>query len=80
MLLWQIPTQSSNIIYETYNFQTSELVSDGKSIYFSNNRNEFYSIDTNSGAINWKNEINSNMSRRRSCAEDRQRRTSALRR
>ena len=62
MLLWQIPTQSSNIIYETYNFQTSELVSDGKSIYFSNNRNEFYSIDTNSGAINWKNEINSNMS------------------
>ena len=62
MLLWQIPTQSSNIIYETYNFQTSKLVSDGNSIYFSNNRNEFYSIDTNSGAINWKNEINSNMS------------------
>ncbi len=61
MLLWQLPTQSSNIIYEAYNFQTSELVSDGKSIYFSNNKNEFYSIDVNSGAINWINKINSNI-------------------
>ena len=62
MLLWQLPTQSSNIIYETYNFQTSELVSDGNSIYFSNNKNEFYSIDVNSGSINWINKINSNIS------------------
>tara|TARA_B100001939_G_scaffold340191_1_gene347944 strand:+ start:126 stop:1421 length:1296 start_codon:yes stop_codon:yes gene_type:complete len=62
MLLWQLPTQSSNIVYETYNFQTSELVSDGNSIYFSNNKNEFYSIDVNSGSINWINKINSNIS------------------
>ncbi len=62
MLLWQLPTQSSNIVYETYNFQTSKLISDGNSIYFSNNRNEFYSIDINSGAINWINEINSSVS------------------
>ena len=62
MLLWQLPTQSSNIIYETYNFQTSELVSDENSIYFSNNKNEFYSIDVNSGSINWINKINSNIS------------------
>ena len=61
MLLWQLPTQSSDIIYETYNFQTSELVSDDNSIYFSNNKNEFYSVDINSGAINWTNEINSHI-------------------
>ena len=60
MLLWQLPTQNSNIIYETYNFKTSELVADGNSIYFSNNKDQFYSIDLNSGSINWINKINSN--------------------
>ena len=62
MLLWQLPTQNSNIIYETYNFKTSELVADGNSIYFSNNKDQFYSIDVNSGSINWINKINSNIS------------------
>ena len=59
LMLWQLPTQSSNIVNETYNFKNSKLVSDGNSIYFSNNKNEFYSIDVNTGTTNWKNQINS---------------------
>ena len=31
------------------------------SILFSNNKSEFYSIDTTTGLINWKNEINSDL-------------------
>ena len=29
LITWQLPTQSSNIINESYNFKTSKLVSDG---------------------------------------------------
>ena len=61
LIIWQLPTQSSSIINETYNFKVSKLVSDGNSIYFSNNKNEFYSIDLKNGIINWKNEISSNI-------------------
>ena len=61
VIIWQLPTQSSSIINETYNFKISELVSDGNSIIFSNNKNEFHSIDVKTGTINWINEINSNI-------------------
>jgi len=61
LITWQLPTQSSSIINETYNFKVSKLVSDNESIYFSNNKNEFYSIDVKTGATNWINEINSNL-------------------
>ena len=61
LIIWQLPTQSSNIINETYNFKTSQLVSDGDSIYFSNNKKEFYSIDVKTGTTNWINVINSNI-------------------
>ena len=61
LITWQLPTQSSSIINETYNFKTSKLVSDGNSIFFSNNKNEFYSIDVKTGTTNWINEINSNV-------------------
>ncbi len=60
-LLWQLPTQSSNIINITYNFKNSKLVSEGKSIFFSNNKNEFYSIDLKNGSINWINDISSSL-------------------
>tara|TARA_B100001559_G_C16470994_1_gene609001 strand:- start:494 stop:1786 length:1293 start_codon:yes stop_codon:yes gene_type:complete len=59
LIIWQLPTQSSNIINETYNFKKSKLVSDGISIFFSNNKNEFYSIDMKTGTTNWINKINS---------------------
>ena len=61
LITWQLPTQSSSIINETYNFKVSKLVSDNKSIYFSNNKNEFYSVDVKTGATNWINDINSNL-------------------
>jgi len=61
LITWQLPTQSSSIINETYNFKVSKLVSDSKSIYFSNNKNEFYSVDVKTGTTNWINEINSNL-------------------
>ena len=61
LIIWQLPTQASIIINETYNFKISKLVSDGNSIFFSNNKNEFYSIDVKTGTTNWINEINSNI-------------------
>jgi len=61
LITWQLPTQKSSIINETFSFKTSKLVSDGKSIFFSNNKNEFYSIDVKTGATNWINEIDSNL-------------------
>ena len=60
-LAWQLPTQSSTLLTKSYNFKISKLVSDGKSIFFSNNKKEFYSIDVKTGTINWINEINSNL-------------------
>ena len=59
--MWQLPTQSSNIKNSTYDFKNSRLVSEGKSIFFSNNKNEFYSIDLKNGAINWINNISSSL-------------------
>ena len=61
LIAWQLPTQSSSIINETYNFKISKLVSDGDAIFFSNNKNEFYSIDVKTGTTNWINKINSNL-------------------
>ena len=60
-LMWQLPTQSSDIKNSTYDFKNSKLVSEGKSIFFSNNKNEFYSIDLKNGAINWINNISSSL-------------------
>ena len=61
LIIWQLPTQSSNIINETYNFKISKLVSDGNSIFFSNNKNEIYSVDVKTGIVNWTNNLNSNI-------------------
>ncbi len=60
-IIWQLPTQSRSSINQTYNYENSKLVTDGKSLFFSNNKNEFYSIDIDSGSINWNNNINSNL-------------------
>tara|TARA_B100000795_G_scaffold144228_1_gene107974 strand:- start:315 stop:1613 length:1299 start_codon:yes stop_codon:yes gene_type:complete len=60
-LVWQLPTQTSNISKNAFQLSNSKLVINEDSILFSNNKNEFYSIDTTTGLINWKNEINSNL-------------------
>jgi len=61
LITWQLPTQSNNIVNESYNLKNSKLVSDGQSIFFSNNKGEFYSIDVKTGVTNWINDINSNI-------------------
>ena len=61
LIIWQLPTQSSEIINETYGFKNSKLVSDGKNIFFSNSKNEFYSIDRKNGSINWMNKVRSSL-------------------
>ncbi len=60
-IIWQLPTQSSSIINKSYSFKNSKLVSDSKIIFLSNNKNEFYSIDSKTGTINWINKVNSNL-------------------
>jgi len=61
LIVWQLPTQSINILKETHNFKMSNLVSDSKSVFFSNTKNEFYSLDVISGTLNWRNEVNSDI-------------------
>ena len=60
-LMWQLPTQSSDITNITHNFKNSKIVSEGKNIFFSNNKNEFYSINLKNGSINWINDISSSL-------------------
>ena len=61
LITWQLPTQSSSIVNETYNFKISKLVIDGNAIYFSNNKNQFYSVDIETGTINWINGVNTSI-------------------
>ena len=58
-LLWQLPTQSSLIYESSFSLKNSDLISDGESLFFSNNNNQFFSIDIDSGSLNWENKINS---------------------
>ncbi len=60
-MVWQLPTQSSAIANSTYSFKNSKLVLDEDEIYFSNNFNEFHSINLNNGSINWINDISSSL-------------------
>ena len=60
-LVWQLPTQNNNISQNAFQLSNSELVINENTIFFSNNKNEFYSIDTGTGLINWKNEISSDI-------------------
>ena len=58
-LVWQLPTQNNSVSKNAFQLSNSQLVLDEKTIFLSNNKNEFYSIDTTTGLINWKNQINS---------------------
>ena len=60
-LLWQLPTQSSLINEDTFSLETSDLITDGNTLFFSNNRNKFFSIDLLTGSLNWENKVNSNL-------------------
>ncbi len=60
-LIWQLPTQS-NIIYESaFSLETSDIIADENNLFFSNNKNQFFSINIKSGSFNWENTVNSNL-------------------
>ena len=60
-LIWQLPTQNTNINKNAFQLTSSKLIINENVILFSNNKNEFYSIDKKIGLINWKNDINSTL-------------------
>ena len=60
-LLWQLPTQSDVLYESAFSLETSDIITDNKDLFFSNNKNQFFSIDIKSGSFNWKNSINSNL-------------------
>ena len=58
-LEWQISTQDTESFSELIDFKTSDLVINERSIFFSNNKNNFYSVDFATGSINWRQKIDS---------------------
>ena len=60
-LIWQTPTQTSNVYESSFFLKTSDLIADPNTILFSNNYNEFFSLDILYGSINWKQNINSTL-------------------
>ena len=60
-LVWQTPTQSSAIYENYFSLKNSDLIAQNDTIYFSNNKNEFFAIDERNGVIKWKQNINSNL-------------------
>ena len=60
-LIWQTPTQSSDIYENAFGLKMSDLVIAGEDLIFSNNKNEFYSISLLNGVFNWKQKINSSI-------------------
>ena len=60
-LIWQTPTQSNQIYLNAFSLRNSDLVIDNDTLYFSNNKNDFFSIDIRSGIVKWKQNINSSL-------------------
>ena len=60
-LIWQKPTQNNLIYGEQFSLETSDIIADNDSLYFSNNRNQFFSINLKNGILNWKQKINSSL-------------------
>ncbi|MDA9702671.1 PQQ-like beta-propeller repeat protein [Candidatus Pelagibacter sp.] len=60
-LLWQLPTQSDVLYESAFSLETSDIITDNKDLFFSNNKNQFFSIDIKSGSFNWENSVNSNL-------------------
>ena len=60
-LVWQTPTQSAVIFQDAFKLENSDIIFANDTIYFSNNRNEFFAIDARSGALKWKQTVNSSL-------------------
>tara|TARA_B110001454_G_scaffold134589_1_gene125268 strand:+ start:869 stop:2173 length:1305 start_codon:yes stop_codon:yes gene_type:complete len=60
-LLWLTPTQSSEVYGQSFFVKSSNLVANNNSIFLSNNKNKFFSLDIKTGVLNWKHKINSTL-------------------
>ncbi len=60
-LVWQTPTQSNEIFLNAFSLKNSEMILNNETIYFSNNKNELFSIDTRTGIVKWKQTVNSSL-------------------
>ena len=60
-LVWQTPTQSTLIFQDAFTLENSDIIFANDTIYFSNNRNEFFAIDARSGFLKYKQNINSSL-------------------
>ena len=58
-LLWLTPTHNTKVTGQSFFTQSSVLVANKNSIYLSNDKNEFFSVNYKTGIINWQNKINS---------------------
>ena len=58
-IVWQAPTQSNISFGSTFFLKLSDIVSDETSIFFSDNNDQFFSIDLLTGSINWKQDFSS---------------------
>ncbi len=60
-LAWQTPTQGDDVYLTSFKLKNSDIVFANDSIFFSNNKNEFFSIDARSGITKWKQTISSSL-------------------
>ena len=60
-MVWQTPTQSTSIYENYFSLMNSDLISANNTIFFSNNKNEFFAVDEKNGLIKWKQTLNSNL-------------------
>ena len=56
--IWQTPTQILGFA-KNITLRNSDIVSDGKFVFISSNKNQFAALDIKTGIIKWKQEINS---------------------
>ena len=60
-LIWQTPTQNNLIYQDTFTLENSDIVFENDTIYFSNNKNEFFALEARTGIIKWIQSINSSL-------------------
>ena len=60
-LVWQTPTQSNEIFLNAFSLKNSEMILNNETIYFSNNKNELFSVDSRTGIVKWKQTVNSSL-------------------
>ena len=60
-LIWITPSISYDESLQSFLLKSSDLVLDDQNLYISNNRNNFFSLDINTGLVNWRQNINSSL-------------------